>query len=424
MSPSSSCFNSPASLALMPPEGTARDTSAHLLREAGHLAGLLPAQVRRAVGDMVRSMNCYYSNLIEGHDTLPRDIERAMRADYSTETTKRNLQLEARAHIEVQALIDHGDLDALGLGEDLIRAIHREFCTRLPDELLWVTHPGTGERLPVVPGEYRQHDVVVGQHEPVSPEFVPAFMSRLADGFDPKRIRYENAVVAAAASHHRLLWVHPFLDGNGRVARLFAHAYLRRAKVGCDLWSVSRGLARSVKRYTDALDRADFTPQGQLDGRGTLSDSGLAAFCGYFVETCLDQVRFMNALLDPVSLMNRMRTFVQVEAATGRLDARVGNLLVQALAVGEVAKSDTASLIGVQERQARRLLDPLVTRGILVSDGKFAPWRLAFPLDECEALFPRLFAPVGVPDVTPVTTPEDEWGSAADEPEPPPPPRP
>ena len=62
----------------------------------------LPDGVRTALADLVRAMNCYYSNLIEGHDTHPIDIERALKNDYSNDPRKRNLQLEAKAHIEVQ----------------------------------------------------------------------------------------------------------------------------------------------------------------------------------------------------------------------------------------------------------------------------------------------------------------------------------
>ena len=55
-------------------------------------------------------MNCYYSNLIEGHDTHPIDIERALKGDYSDDAKKRDLQLEAKAHIAVQQWIDSGGL--------------------------------------------------------------------------------------------------------------------------------------------------------------------------------------------------------------------------------------------------------------------------------------------------------------------------
>ena len=241
-------------------------------------------------------------------------------------------------------------------------------------------------------------------------------MAHFSRGYDPSRIRYEAAVTAAAAAHHRLVWIHPFLDGNGRVARLYSHAFLRRAKVGCDIWSVSRGLARSVERYKAALARADYPPQGLEDGRGTLSDSGLVAFCDYFIATCLDQVHFMSSLLEPATLMTRMQAFVRTEAGKGALDARIGPLLAHALTMGEVKKAEVTRILGVQERQSRRLLEPLVRRGLLVEgESKFDPWRLAFPISESDILFPRLFAPAGVPDASQTARPIEEWGIALDD---------
>src|SRR5438128_2235279 len=79
-----------------------------LVAAANSLAGQVHPTVRASIGDLVRSMNCYYSNLIEGHATVPRDIERALASDYSAEPEKRNLQLEAVAHIELQRQIDEG----------------------------------------------------------------------------------------------------------------------------------------------------------------------------------------------------------------------------------------------------------------------------------------------------------------------------
>ena len=60
------------------------------LELAAHSAGFrrsLPKEIISALVDLVRAMNCYYSNLIEGHDTHPVDIERALKNDYS-ETRK------------------------------------------------------------------------------------------------------------------------------------------------------------------------------------------------------------------------------------------------------------------------------------------------------------------------------------------------
>jgi len=84
-------------------------------------------------------MNCYYSNLIEGHDTYPLDIDRALHKDYSAEPKQCALQLEAVAHIEVQRAIDKGDEPADFPASSAYAVwLHREFCRRLPDELLWV----------------------------------------------------------------------------------------------------------------------------------------------------------------------------------------------------------------------------------------------------------------------------------------------
>ena len=77
-------------------------------------------------------MNCYYSNLIEGHDTHPVDIERALKNDYSADSAKRNLQLEAKAHIAVQQWIDEeGGLVTQAASMDGICEIHRRFCELL-----------------------------------------------------------------------------------------------------------------------------------------------------------------------------------------------------------------------------------------------------------------------------------------------------
>lgn len=68
----------------------------------------LPDGMIEALSDLVRSTNCYFSNLIEGHNTHPVDIERALTEDYSADKEQRNLQLEAKAHNATQRWIDEG----------------------------------------------------------------------------------------------------------------------------------------------------------------------------------------------------------------------------------------------------------------------------------------------------------------------------
>lgn len=137
-------------------------------RSAAFRSSLLTG-LASALADLVRSMNCYYSNLIEGHNTHPIDIERALEDDYSTDPKKRDLQLEAKAHITVQKWIDEGGLTEHPTAANSIIEIHRRFCELLPKDLLLVQDPRSGEQVPVVPGELRTRDVIVGRHVAISP---------------------------------------------------------------------------------------------------------------------------------------------------------------------------------------------------------------------------------------------------------------
>ena len=213
---------------MLVPEGSPHrarldDLAIELAARSAGFRRSLPDGVRAALSELVRSMNCYYSNLIEGHDTHPVDIERAMNGDYSAEPEKRVLQIEAKAHVAVQQWIDEdGGLHGKEFTKDGIREIHRRFGELLPEELLWVEDPDTGGRIEVIPGELRRKDVRIGLHVPISPGALPRFLSRFEEVYGG--LGKAGTILAAAAAHHRLLWIHPFLDGNGRVARLMSHA--------------------------------------------------------------------------------------------------------------------------------------------------------------------------------------------------------
>ncbi|MDH5228378.1 MAG: Fic family protein [Gammaproteobacteria bacterium] len=363
-----------------------------LAREASELSGQLHPAVRQSVAELVRSMNCYYSNLIEGHNTHPRDIDRALADDYSSDPRKRDLQQEARAHIEVQRMIDvRSGYPTPPASRAFIEWAHREFCARLPETLLTVENPDTGERVPVVPGEMRQRGVAVGRHVPPPAADLPEFMHRFEDAYDSERLTKTRRAIAAAAAHHRLLWIHPFMDGNGRVTRLMSHAMLLDLGLGSALWSVSRGLARRADEYKRLLMAADAPRRGDLDGRGALSQSALIDFCAFFLECCLDQVRFMRDLLEPAELQRRIELYVQEEEHAERLPKRSFIVLREALLSGEVERGRVYRLLETSDRTARRVVNPLIEKGLLVSASNRAPLRLGFPIDVVERWFPRLY---------------------------------
>lgn len=379
----------------MPTEGTAvlENLAFDLAREASELSAQLHPVVRLSVAELVRSMNCYYSNLIEGHNTHPRDIDRALAADYSSDPHRRELQLEARAHIEVQQMIDErvDDLPRPTASRTFIEWAHREFCRRLPDSLLVVEDPATKERVPVLPGQLRARGVAVGRHVAPAADDLSAFLGRFGDAYDASRLTKPRQVVAVAAAHHRFLWIHPFLDGNGRVARLMSHAMLLDIGIGSALWSVSRGLARNSAEYKRLLMAADQPRRSDLDGRGALSHEALIEFCRFFLETCLDQVRYMRELLDPTELQRRMELYVRDEESAERLPKRSYAVLREALLAGELERGRVPQLIDTSERTARRVISALVDKRLLVTGTHKAPLRLGFPIDVVERWFPKLY---------------------------------
>ncbi len=259
------------------------DLALELARRSEGFRRSLPPSLVDSLAALVRSMNCYYSNLIEGHDTHPIDIERALKNDYSSDPRKRDLQLEATAHIAVQAWIDTGALGDRSTGIEALRETHRRFCDLVPADLLWVEDPKSGERHQVVPGELRTRDVSVGGHVAVSPGAVPRFLDRFAQVYGAAS-RTES-LIAAAAAHHRLLWIHPFLDGNGRVARLMSHGMMLNLLETGALWSIARGLARNAATYKAHLAACDQLRRNDLDGRGNLSEEALVEFSTFCLET-------------------------------------------------------------------------------------------------------------------------------------------
>jgi Fic family protein len=369
--------------------GMLTDLAIDLAQKSAGFRHSLPESMLASLADLVRAMNSYYSNLIEGHYTHPVDIERALKNEYSKDARKRDLQLEAIAHIAVQKWIDDGGLKGRAATTHGIREVHRRFCELLPDDLLWVEDPETKERVPVVAGELRRKDVVVGAHIAISPGAVPRFFDRFEQVY--ARLNKTDSIVGAAAAHHRLLWIHPFVDGNGRVARLMSHAMMLDTLDTGAVWSVARGLARNVDSYKRYLAACDLPRRNDLDGRGNLSEESLAGFTEFFLRTCIDQVEFMQGLMQPDRLRARIVIWAEEEIRLKKLPPRSGNILEAVLYRGELPRADAPSVVGTAERQASRVVSALIERGVLVSDSTRAPLRLVFPAALASRWMPGLF---------------------------------
>jgi Fic family protein len=370
------------------PPDTLSDRVTELTLAASQLGVGLHPETHRSLAHLVRAVNCYYSNRIEGHNTSLRDIERALSEDFDVDDQRRNLQLEAMAHIRLQQQIDQmyrgGSLPEPSSIE-FLQFLHREFYRDASDEMLTLEDGSL-----LVPGEIRKRDVKVGHHTAPSHESVPELIDYFSRRYASGGMGAHSRILALAAAHHRLLYIHPFADGNGRVARLMSHAMILRAQVGSSgLWSISRGMARGLANRDDyklKLSGADNDRLNDLDGRGALSRKYLIEFTEWFLDVCLDQIAFMSKLFELGDLKGRLHDYGR---SVGLSDP-ARHLLDRVLIAGEMPRGEAPRVTGLSERAARSALRELIDVGLVRSETPKTPVFLVFPSQAVEDLFPRL----------------------------------
>ena len=160
------------------------------------------------------------------------------------------------------------------------------------------------------------------------------------------------------------------------------------------LWTISRGLARNRKEYYRHLSLADSQRRNDSDGRGNLSDQGLAEHCHFFLDTILDQIRFMGGLLDFSSLSRRIEAHLHVHFSQWKTPEReqVGRLLKSALVRGQVKRGEVPGLIGRKATTASRIIHLAIESGLAESiGGERGPLSLVFDSRTLDSYFPALY---------------------------------
>jgi len=400
-------FTHPTSMEPLAPQTTAplKDKATEIIRCSASLSGSLRPQTLDSIVEMMRLTNSYYSNRIEGNDTHPIEVQKALWEPESRKSDDDALRKQSVIHVHIQKAMQQHLKDkppSYVTSFEFLSWLHRSFYEQLPDELCWVHNEETDEKEPVIPGEIRTRVVQVGKHIPPEADCLPAFLTRFNSFYDLEKKHGIEGVIHAGATHHRLAWIHPFLDGNGRVARLFTDAYLLTSGVkGYGLWNVSRGLARNVEQYRSLLASADNQRQGDLDGRGNLSQAALTRFSEYFLDVCIDQINFMTRSLSIESFSERLQGYVKLRTegmlpglkhdSDSKLKQEAFYLLREALLRGEFPRGDAKRITGLAERSAREILRSLVDEGLLVSTTEKSPVRLGFPVGAAHYWFPDLF---------------------------------
>jgi len=356
--------------------------------------------VINAIKDMLRNVNSYYSNQIEAEGTHPIDTEKAMRKEYSSNDKEKKLQMLSVAHVKTQEALEKSINDGNNpVSKEFIKNIHKAFYLEEGMEN-FLTVTNDTRTVILVPGELRDDNVKVANH--IAPLFdeVDSLMNQFEALYKVyPYMTISQKLIYVLSSHHKLVWIHPFLDGNGRVSRLFLDAFLHSIGIrGYGLWNISRGLSRDVKNYKANLSYADMVRQGNQDGRGYLSNRGLEQFVRFMLEISLDQIKYMSSCLKLDSLSERIEKYCHsANASFLRINPlpQGSNKLFKALLLkGEVQRGEEVqNIIGMKKTYSSQLVSELLNRYYLVSDGPRKALRINFNAHFASQLFPELMPP-------------------------------
>ena len=383
--------------------GELKDVAQEVIIASSTLDGRIATSTAKALGARLRYLNSYHSNLIEGHKTSVIEIESAMNKDFSENEQKRYAQELCAAHVRAeQVLMDEVLSRPLKniCAFDFVSKIHRKFYEQLPQQHQF-THDQRGfTKHSVMPGKMRDGSVSVdgGQtaHGPDANK-LPAKYAEFAQAYNPENFHGDERLIAAAASHHRLSWLHPFRDGNGRVIRLFSGLYLAFIGINrSNLWSLSRGFSRDKQWYMTNLKSADSPAQD----RKHFDQDFFADYCLYFLEVCLDQIRFMDEILALNRIDARIDGYIRdrdaKRGALRPLDKRAGKLLKALFLQGAIPRGKARAIMGMEnqsDRQSRRIVSQLIKEGLIIAKTHRAPLTINFPAHILRYYFPDLFDP-------------------------------
>lgn len=380
------------------------DLVADLREAAARLATSVGRDSRGAISPLLRAMNSYYTNKIEGQHTYPADLEAAIEKNFSKEQEVFRRQQLAIAHMRLEKELEPVAVQSTWsnqFDQEWICRIHRELYVQLPEESRVILDATGKERGTLQPGALREIEVTVGSHRAPSPDMLSDLLRHFAFRYGVEGYSVSKKVVAAGAALHRLSWIHPFADGNGRVSRLQNHLLMTHLNLADGLWSPMRGLARRQQEYYAALGAADQPRRNDTDGRGNLSSSGLTTFLKFWLDVCLDQVKFMSSQLAFETLEHRFGSLaLQIVHDFGRdmvhhrsslQPELLGRTLYRLFQVGRLERGEFKAMLGISDRTASRVISQLLDLRLVKSASRVGSLEPALPFFSLRFLFPGLW---------------------------------
>jgi len=328
-----------------------------------------------AIADFMMIVNSYYSNLIEDISTHPLEIEKYAEIGYEKTCN------EGIAYLIVEKKINdrlNSSIKTNIFSREFILFTHKHLYNNI----------NNSNEKSLLPGKIRDISVIVGSHIPPAPDYIKNYLYDFEKTYNLENRDEMTKLALCAAAHHRLAWIHPFADGNGRVARLISTAVGR--KIGIDdggIWSLPRAIFKYRKQYYTMLKNADKTDNNEL-----LNQDGLTKFCKFFLTICNLEILFIKNLLEFENLEKNIMVIAKSIAKT-KLDLAedLKKILIYVILKGEISRGKIPELLNKPERTTRDITKKLITHNLLKSVTPKSPLRLNLPVKYAVMLFPGIF---------------------------------
>lgn len=351
------------------------------------------------IKNLLRVTNSYYSNRIESEGTHPLNIEKAMRKEFSEDSKEKQLQYLSLAYINTQKEFEEDFLQN-PFDVEFQKKIHKKFYSfEGMSDFLKIKHNELS--VDMIPGELRNMDVEIGSHIAVSHKDVESLLFEYNNAYrgSIKHGLKANKILNIFSAHHRFLWIHPFLDGNGRTSRLLTDSLMNFIGIeGYGLWNISRGLARDNSKYKRLLAAADEHRLNDYDGRGNLTKKGLYDFVNFMLDISIDQIKYMNSMLRIKELTGRIDRYVEFSRAKmyniEPLPKHADRLLKELLIKGSIKRGEVEKVIGTKQTVASEHIKELLKRDYIQSDSPRGDIRIKFNAHFAMKIFPEL-----IPDI-------------------------
>lgn len=351
------------------------------------LENLHNQSITNSLKKIFRVVNVYYSNRLDS-----KEMEFSHVYDALFENRVDSLSYLSLAQYRLQLFLEeHKNNCKNPYTKEFITDIHKNFfIQKHMDEFLVLKNQNLSMRA----GEFRDKNVMVRKHEAPSFGIIPLLFTQFEASYTPSLSHNKiSKLIYALCSFHRVLWIHPFLFSNERIARIYLDFLMQFIDIeGYGLWSFSRGIRKNESEYKERLKQADQKANTINDGQGPLTNEGLREYLLFMLKIANEEIEY--SLKNMQILPKRVQNYVKL-SREGFFDAEelpknTDALFEKIFLYGDVKRGDIKNIIQKQDRSATYFTQSLTKQNIIYSDTPRGDIKINFNAHFVQKLFPEL----------------------------------